>query len=32
MHLSFVGVEAIFRVKEIQDEFDSEYDFCQVVH
>ena len=31
MHLSFVGVEAIFRVKEIQDEFDSEYGFCQVV-
>ena len=31
MHLSFVGVDAIFRVKEIQDEFDSEYGFCQVV-
>ena len=32
MHLSFVGVEAIFRVtEEIQDEYDSEYGFCQVV-
>jgi len=31
MHLSFAGVEAIFRVKEIKDEFDSEYGFCQVV-
>ena len=29
MHLSFAGVEAIFRVKEIKA--NSEYGFCQVV-